>query len=98
MAQYTFTGFDASAHVAEETKNAAIEAPKAIVRSVWVSVIAGLLLLVSVTMAIQDYAKELGTSSGCRRRRSSSTPPATTSASSCSSSARSRSSSAAWPR
>lgn len=55
MSQYTLTGYDASAHVAEETINAAVEAPKGIVRSVYVSVIAGLVLLVSVTAAIQDY-------------------------------------------
>ena len=56
MAQYTYTGYDASAHVAEETRNAANDAPKGIVRSVWVSIIAGWILLVSVTAAIQDYA------------------------------------------
>jgi amino acid transporter len=56
MAQYTYTGYDASAHVAEETKNASTEAPKGIVRSVWVSILAGWILLVSVTAAIQDYA------------------------------------------
>jgi amino acid permease (GABA permease) len=56
MAQYTYTGYDASAHVAEETKNASTEAPKGIVRSVWVSILAGWVLLVSVTAAIQDYA------------------------------------------
>ena len=56
MAQYTYTGYDASAHVAEETRNADVDAPKGIVRSVWVSIIAGWFLLVSVTAAIQDYA------------------------------------------
>jgi amino acid permease (GABA permease) len=56
MAQYTYTGYDASAHVAEETHNADVDAPKGIVRSVWVSIIAGWILLVSVTAAIQDYA------------------------------------------
>ncbi len=56
MAQYTFTGYDASAHVAEETKNASIEAPKGIIRSVWVSLLAGWILLIAVTAAIQDYA------------------------------------------
>jgi amino acid permease (GABA permease) len=55
MAQYTYTGYDASAHVAEETKSASTEAPKGIVRSVWVSILAGWVLLVSVTAAIQDY-------------------------------------------
>ena len=56
MAQYTYTGYDASAHVAEETHNADVDAPKGIVRSVWVSILAGWVLLVSVTAAIQNYA------------------------------------------
>ena len=33
MAQYTITGFDASAHVAEETRDAARSAPRGIVMS-----------------------------------------------------------------
>ena len=41
IAQYTITGFDASAHVSEETKDAKVGAPKAIVRSIYISVIAG---------------------------------------------------------
>jgi amino acid permease (GABA permease) len=64
MAQYTFTGFDASAHVAEETKNAARSAPRGIVSSVLVSLIAGWVLLVAVTAAIQNYGDELGSSTG----------------------------------
>ena len=44
LAQYTITGFDASAHVSEETVGARTEAPKAIVRAIYVSAIAGLLL------------------------------------------------------
>jgi amino acid permease (GABA permease) len=64
MAQYTYTGYDASAHVAEETKGAATEAPKGIVRSVWVSILAGWILLVSVTAAIQDYAGQRATDTG----------------------------------
>ena len=64
MAQYTFTGFDASAHVAEETHGAATNAPKGIVNSVIVSIIAGWVLLVAITAAIQDYKGALGTSTG----------------------------------
>jgi amino acid transporter len=56
MAQYTYTGYDASAHVAEETRGASTMAPKGIVRSVWVSILAGWVLLVSVTAAIQSYS------------------------------------------
>ncbi len=44
LAQYTITGFDASAHVSEETVGARTEAPKAIVRAIYVSAIAAFLL------------------------------------------------------
>jgi amino acid permease (GABA permease) len=54
MAQYTYTGYDASAHVAEETKNAARAAPRGIVMSVLISIIGGWILLFSITAAIQD--------------------------------------------
>ncbi|TQM62483.1 amino acid permease [Humibacillus xanthopallidus] len=64
MAQYTYTGFDASAHVAEETINATTEAPKGLVRSVWVSILAGWVLLVAVTASIQDYDAALATDIG----------------------------------
>jgi amino acid permease (GABA permease) len=61
MAQYTYTGYDASAHVAEETHDASRAAPRGIVLSVVVSVIAGFVLLVAITWSIQDYDGELGT-------------------------------------
>src|SRR6195256_1272139 len=61
LAQYTLTGFDASAHMTEETHNAAIAGPRGIVMSVLVSVIAGWILLIGVTSAIQDYGKEVAT-------------------------------------
>jgi len=64
MAQYTYTGYDASAHVAEETRSASTEAPKGIVRSVWVSILAGWVLLVSVTAAIQNYGAERNSDTG----------------------------------
>jgi amino acid transporter len=64
MAQYTYMGFDASAHVAEETINASTEAPKGLVRSVWVSILAVWVLLVAVTASIQNYDAALGTDIG----------------------------------
>jgi amino acid transporter len=64
MAQYTYTGYDASAHVAEETHDAAKAAPRGIVMSVVVSVIAGFLLLVAITWSIQDYEAERKTDLG----------------------------------
>ena len=69
MAQYTYTGYDASAHVSEETVNAAKAAPWGIVMSVVISIIGGWILLFSITAAIQDGSpagldKLLGTSTG----------------------------------
>ena len=58
LAQYTFTGYDASAHMTEETHNAAIAGPRGIVWSIIISLIAGWILLIGVTGAIQDYAAE----------------------------------------
>jgi amino acid transporter len=58
LAQYTITGFDASAHVSEETKGARTEAPKAIVRSIYVSAIAGLILNLSMIAALPKKGEE----------------------------------------
>ncbi|MCC9309160.1 amino acid permease [Kitasatospora sp. RB6PN24] len=64
MAQYTFSGYDASAHLSEETVSAALSAPQGIVRSIWVSWAAGLVLLFGLTFAIKDYAATAGTATG----------------------------------
>ncbi|MGX4733161.1 amino acid permease [Kitasatospora griseola] len=53
---YTFCGYDASAHMSEETVNARVAAPRGIVRSIWVSLLAGFVLLAGMLFAIQDYA------------------------------------------
>jgi amino acid permease (GABA permease) len=58
LAQYTFTGYDASAHMTEETNNAALAGPRGIVWSIVISLIAGWILLIGVTGAIQNYAAE----------------------------------------
>src|ERR1022692_1431639 len=52
-AQYTFTGYDASAHMTEETHKAATAGPRGIVMSIVVSLIAGFVLLLGMTFAIQ---------------------------------------------
>jgi amino acid transporter len=52
MAQYTITGFDASAHVAEETHKASRSAAVGMYMSVVASVIFGFILLVAVTAAL----------------------------------------------
>jgi len=64
MAQYTYTGYDASAHVSEETHDAARSAPRGLVLSVVVSVIAGFFLLFAITWSIQDYEAEATTALG----------------------------------
>ena len=53
-AQYTFTGYDASAHMTEETHSAAVSGPRGIVWSIVISLIAGWVLLIGVTRAIND--------------------------------------------
>jgi amino acid permease (GABA permease) len=58
LAQYTFTGYDASAHMTEETHNAAVAGPRGIVWSIIISLIAGWILLIGVTGAIQNYSAE----------------------------------------
>jgi amino acid transporter len=54
QAQWTFTGFDASAHAAEETVGAHDAAPRGIVNSVIVSAVAGFAMLVAITLAIHN--------------------------------------------
>ncbi|MEU9304703.1 amino acid permease [Streptomyces sp. NPDC048269] len=64
LAQYTFSGYDASAHLSEETSNASVSAAKGIVRAIWVSWIAGFALLAGLTFAIEDYAAVQGSVTG----------------------------------
>jgi amino acid transporter len=54
MAQYTITGYDASAHMSEETRQASRAAALGMVMSVVVSVVFGFILLVAVTFAVTD--------------------------------------------
>src|SRR5205823_8522409 len=48
ISQYTLTGYDASAHMTEETTDAEVSGPKGIYRSVVISVIFGWILLLGV--------------------------------------------------
>ena len=59
MAQHTITGFDASAHMSEETRNASRTAAIGMVMSVVVSVVFGFILLVAVTFAIPGPAEDV---------------------------------------
>jgi amino acid permease (GABA permease) len=52
LAQYTLTGYDASAHMTEETRDAATSGPRGIMTSIWVSIVAGLVLMIGLTYAV----------------------------------------------
>lgn len=54
---YTITGFDASAHTAEETIGASQNVPRGIIRSVLVSGIAGWILLSAVILAMPSLSE-----------------------------------------
>lgn len=54
LTQYTITGYDASAHLSEETKSAANAAAKGIWRSIFYSAIGGWILLLAFLFAVQD--------------------------------------------
>ena len=54
LTQYTITGYDASAHLSEETKSAANGAAKGIWRSIFYSAIGGWILLLTFLFCVQD--------------------------------------------
>jgi amino acid transporter len=56
LTQYTITGFDASAHLSEETQAASEGAAKGIWRSIFYSAIGGWILLLTFLFAIPDDA------------------------------------------
>jgi amino acid transporter len=64
LSQYTITGFDASAHLSEETHNAARNAPIGVLTSIGVSAIFGFFLMLCLLFSIQDFAATVGTSYG----------------------------------
>lgn len=64
LAQYTFSGYDASAHLSEETVDAQRAAARGIVRSIFWSWIAGFVLLAGLLFAIQDYQRTLTSPTG----------------------------------
>lgn len=55
---WTFTGYDASAHVSEETLDASRNAPRGIILAVGASAIAGWVMLLAVTLAIQNVPEQ----------------------------------------
>jgi Amino acid transporters len=51
LTQYTITGFDASAHISEETHGASMSAAKGVWRSIFYSAVIGWILLLAITFA-----------------------------------------------
>ncbi len=64
LGQYTLTGFDASAHLSEETKNASWSAPIGVVSSVGFSAIFGFLVLMTYLFSIQDFQNTISSPYG----------------------------------
>ncbi|GAX89044.1 amino acid permease [Effusibacillus lacus] len=62
QAQWTFTGYDASAHTIEETVNPRVRAPWGIFTSVAFSFVFGFMMLAVVTLAIKDAEGAAGAS------------------------------------
>ena len=61
---YTVTGFDASAHTSEETRQASVNVPKGMIRSVFWSFLFGYVMICSFVLAmpsVADGAKQGGT-------------------------------------
>jgi len=56
LTMYTITGYDASAHVSEETHGAEESAPKGVWRSVFYSAVIGWIVLLAITFAASDPA------------------------------------------
>ena len=53
---YTITGFDASAHTAEETKNARVAVPRGMLNAVFWSLVFGFVMAISFVLASPDLA------------------------------------------
>lgn len=54
LPMYTLTGYDASAHVAEETKQAGVTVPRSMLRAVLVSGLFGLVMLAALVLAMPN--------------------------------------------
>ncbi|KAE8449907.1 hypothetical protein EG329_007384 [Mollisiaceae sp. DMI_Dod_QoI] len=64
MSQYTLTGFDASAHLSEETRKASWSAPIGVISSVGFSALFGLFVILSFLFSIQNFDDTLNSSYG----------------------------------
>jgi amino acid transporter len=64
LTQYTITGFDACAHLSEETEAASTAAAKGIWQSIFYSVLGGYILLLAVVFAVPNGADGLPDNAG----------------------------------
>ncbi|KAJ8091672.1 polyamine transporter tpo5 [Marasmius tenuissimus] len=64
ISQYTLTGFDASAHMTEETRNAAMSGSLGIIMAIGVSAILGWYLMLGLLFSIQDLDRTLDSETG----------------------------------
>jgi amino acid transporter len=60
VTSWTFTGFDGSFHMSEETVRATVNAPRGIVRAIGYSAVTGLVLLLALVFSVQHYGAEAG--------------------------------------
>ncbi|ONM42268.1 Amino-acid permease BAT1 [Zea mays] len=61
MSQYTLSGYDASAHMTEETKNAGRNGPVGIITAIGVSLVVGWGYILGITFAVKDIPALLST-------------------------------------
>ncbi|GJN18433.1 hypothetical protein PR202_gb05596 [Eleusine coracana subsp. coracana] len=61
MSQYTLTGYDASAHMTEETKNADRNGPIGIISAIGISILVGWGYILGITFAVKDVPYLLST-------------------------------------
>ncbi|XP_072950745.1 amino-acid permease BAT1 homolog isoform X3 [Typha angustifolia] len=61
MSQYTLTGYDASAHMTEETKSADKNGPRGIISAIGISIIVGWGYLLGITFAVTNVPYLLST-------------------------------------
>ncbi|KAI0700801.1 amino acid/polyamine transporter I [Cerioporus squamosus] len=64
MAQYTLTGFDGSAHMTEETHNAAMAGSVGIIMAIGVSAVLGWFLILGLLFSIQDLDGTVNSATG----------------------------------
>lgn len=64
QAQFTLTGYDSSAHMSEETKNAEISGPVGMVMAVLVSALMGFCFIISFLFCVQDLDVTIHSSTG----------------------------------